>query len=122
MRFVFAIPVLVANCQTCGSTGSGLTRVDDASFVIDAGGHDSTPGGITATRAQSHLDRFVSFQGKFSPDAAYASTDPVNQYDWNKLMGLTVTDIHEDSVRLGWRYVPSTDRIELGLRTPCAPR
>lgn len=90
-------------------------RLPDRSFEIPAGSHDSVPGGIAATRVQNDLDRFLIFQLWFHADAAYLTTDPANQADWNKLMGLTTLDIHGDSLRLGWRYDPVDDEIELGL-------
>ena len=117
MRVLLAVPMLISNCQSCGSSSSGpsLASVSDAAFEIPAGSHDSSPGGIDATRVQSDLDRFLSFQARFSPDAAYITADPANQGDWNKLMGLTTVNIHGDSLRLGWRYAPASGLIELGL-------
>lgn len=89
--------------------------LSDNRFVVRAGSHDSIPGGIAATRIQADLDRFLIFQAYFHADAAYLTVDPANQADWNKLMGLTTVDIHGDSLRLGWRYDPVDDEIELGL-------
>ena len=110
---LFAVPVFVSQCDSCG--GSNGKALDDRSFVIHEGGHDSDPGGITAMRTQSEIDRWVTFRAYFHGDAAYLTTTPQNQWDWNKLMGLSSADIHEDSIRLGWRYDPTADAIDLGF-------
>lgn len=110
---VFAVPVFVSQCQSCDP--NPYDTLDDRSFVIRAGDHDSSPGGVKAMRTQTELDRWVTFRAYFHADAAYATTDPVNQWDWNKLMGLSAVDIHEDSIRLGWRYDPEADAIDLGF-------
>jgi len=40
-----------------------------------------------------------------------------NQWDWNKLVGLSLFDFipnDKNSIRVGWRYNPTTQKIELG--------
>ena len=113
-----AVPVvlvaLLGPCSQCnGGASNGLERVDDASFEIDRNDHYGRPRG--STKRKSEFDRFLSFQVRFQSDCDYISEDPVNQHDWNKLMGLSTINVHDDSVRLGWRYEPATDEIELGL-------
>jgi len=110
---LFAVPVFVSQCDSCG-TSSGKA-LDDRSFVIHEGGHDSDPGGVKAMRTQTELDRWVTFRAYFHADAAYVTGTPSNQWDWCKLMGLSSADIHEDSIRLGWRYDPEADAIDLGF-------
>ena len=116
MRAMFAAPMLASQCTLCGGGGAAptLAPIADQAFLVPAGAHDSVPGWIDATRVQTDLDRFLSFRAMFHEDTAYATVDPANQWDWNKLMGLTTVNIHGDSVRLGWRYAPDTDRVELG--------
>lgn len=111
---LFAVPVAVANCGTCD--GPSYDTLDDVTFTIDEGKHDSDPGGIRKTELLTDLDRWVTFEARFRADTAYLSADPVNQYDWNKLMGLTVTDIHEDSIRL--RRLQPRDRRPRRLEYP----
>jgi hypothetical protein len=111
---IFAVPVLVATYTDCGG-GSNLDPVNDASFEIREGKHDSNPAGLKKMQVESEVDRLLTFQAFFHSDAAYLTTDPVNQHDWNKLMGITAVDIHGNSIRTGWRYEPSTDQIELGF-------
>ena len=49
------------------------------------------------------------------PARAYATQNAANQSDWNKLMGLTTDRIHKNSIRIGWRWNPRTQRVELGF-------
>jgi hypothetical protein len=46
---------------------------------------------------------------RFDDTAAYTSLDPVNQFDWNKLRGLSdCGNLHQtDSARFGWRWTGS---------------
>ena len=86
----------------------------DIAFTLDAGGHDGTPWRLAALKVGTTFTRTLAFQVRFADDVRYATVDPVNQWDWNKLMGFTTYDNHQDSIRLGWRYNPATDRVELG--------
>ena len=83
-------------------------------FTISEGGHDGSPKSVVAMETDTSFDRQLSFDAYFHGDARYTSVDPVNQYDWNKLMGLTSSDHQYNSIRLGWRYNPDEDAIDLG--------
>lgn len=82
-------------------------------FTIKSGHHKSNHDFI----AKPHIgksDRSLTFVATFSADTAYATGNPANQSDWNKLMGLTTDRIHKNSIRIGWRWNPKTQKIELG--------
>src|SRR5206468_1203172 len=51
----------------------------------------------------------------FPADIAYANATASNQSDWNKLMGITTDRIHKNSIRIGWRWNPRSQRVELGF-------
>jgi len=92
------------------------TTLRDADFRIRAGDHDdSTSGGLKLFCLGTRLDRSVSFQVLFPASAAYRTSAAANQLDWNKVMGITTLRIHHNSIRLGWRWLPSEDRMELGF-------
>ena len=47
----------------------------------------------------------INFNVKFDSTAIYKTTDPVNQYDINKLYGFSEgTDNHLNSARIGWGW------------------
>ena len=50
----------------------------------------------------------------FNDDAKY-HIDGVDQWDWSKLFGVFfgLFGIHRQSLRFGWRYNPTTDKIEI---------
>ena len=103
-----ALPFLVAILLGAGCSS------EDISFRIPAGKHNGKPKNLTHLEIDGHFDRDMTFDVWFHTDTEYATVDPVNQHDWNKVMGFTTTGIHENSLRLGWRYEPDTDQIELG--------
>jgi hypothetical protein len=109
------LPIL-ALLLLLGAGGDGGASLPDASFVIPAGAHKARAegAGLTAMRAGAP-DRTVRFEVRFPEEAAYRTKAPGNQADWNKVMGLSTLLIHRDSIRLGWRYLPGEDRMELGF-------
>jgi hypothetical protein len=87
---------------------------ESVEFTISEGDHDGSPKSVVAMETDATFDRQLSFEAYFHGDTRYESVDPVNQYDWNKLMGLTSSDHQYNSIRLGWRYNPDEDAIDLG--------
>ncbi len=88
---------------------------DERTLTVPAGRHDSLLPRLLKVRVKTQVDRTVSFQARFTASAAYLTSDPGNQADWNKLMGITTNRIHHNSIRLGWRWLPGSGLIELGF-------
>lgn len=60
----------------------------------------------------------VAFYATFNHTNRYITDKNENQEDWNKLCGIGyLPHHHTDSARVGWRYNPSTDKIELSAYT-----
>lgn len=92
----------VAACTPSGP-GSGVRT-----WTIPAGAHDANG----ATVATTSTDR-LHFRVRFDESAQYATTDPANQADINKLRGFSDCSSHHqtDSARFGWRW--TSDRVEI---------
>ena len=89
--------------------------LNDADFVIHKGKHDASGEGFRAHLpkiGKSHSRR-VSFQVLFTSSAAYTTPNPANQSDDNKVMGISILRIHEDSIRLGWSWDPQHNKMKL---------
>lgn len=87
-------------------------------FTIKRGKHDAGGAAILnlkKLKVGKRQDRTLRFQAFFTPSALYRSANPHNQHDFNKLMGITSTNIHKNSIRLGWRAVPATGKISVGF-------
>jgi hypothetical protein len=84
-------------------------------FAISEGRHRSNHDFVARPHLGTHVDRELSFTVTFGADAAYQTQSAANQSDWNKLMGLTTDRIHQNSVRIGWRWNPRTQLVELGF-------
>src|SRR5260221_7763186 len=84
-------------------------------FTVKSGHHRSNHDFIARPHLGHRVDRALSFRAAFSADVAYATQNPSNQSDWNKLMGLTTDRIHKNSIRIGWRWNPRSQRVELGF-------
>jgi hypothetical protein len=63
---------------------------------------------LTATTYQQ-----LRFEVLFDESAVYATKDPINQYDINKLYGFADNNAkhHEYSARLGWRFSKDSLRV-----------
>lgn len=97
--------VLVAAVAACTPSGpsSGVRT-----WTIPACAHDANG----ATIATTSTDR-LHFRVRFDASAQYATSDPGNQADINKLRGFSDCSSHHqtDSARFGWRW--ATDRVEI---------
>lgn len=85
------------------------------SFTIKRGHHRGDHDFVARPHLGRHVDRTLRFRATFAADAAYTTSAPSNQQDWNKLMGLSTDRIHKNSIRIGWRWNPSSQRVELGF-------
>ena len=76
-------------------------------YIIKSGKHKSR------TRYKTTKTNCLQFQAIFDESAVYTSQDPANQYDVNKLYGLSdCGDNHtENSIRFGWRWL--NDSLEI---------
>jgi hypothetical protein len=70
-------------------------------FVLPQGKHSK---GFPLEALQSSELRFTAI---FDESAIYETTDPVNQYDINKLMGFSDCNSHhhDNSARFGWNWL-----------------
>lgn len=70
-------------------------------YTIKAGEHDCD------NQYQQVATAAMHFSVKFDSSAVYQTKDPVNQFDINKLYGLSDcnTSHHENSARMGWCWV-----------------
>ncbi len=69
-------------------------------YVIPGGAHFCDRSMATSVNLST-----ICFKVKFDSSAIYETTDPVNQFDINKLMGFTEgIDPHLNSARIGWSY------------------
>jgi hypothetical protein len=85
-------------------------KIDEDGFriyTIKCGKHKSRSA-IKFTRSNT-----LSFQVIFDESAIYTSNDPINQYDINKLYGLSDCGNNhtETSIRFGWRWL--NDSLEI---------
>ena len=89
---------------------SSCKKIDENGFrryTIKEGKHKSR------TRYKTTKTNCLQFQTIFDNSAIYTSQDPANQYDVNKLYGLSdCGDNHtETSIRFGWRWL--NDSLEI---------
>ncbi len=107
----FSLPLLLASiCLLFTPSESQAYCKQGKTYKIKKGKHSS---GV-------HLGYFkgkslkVSF--KLDDGAIYQSQSPENQFDVNKLFGFTdcnALDPQQNSARFGWRWNPSTAKIEI---------
>ena len=92
---------------------SGLASSCD--FLIKRGKHDSTKGGPRSLKLNTRVNRRLSFRVMFPAGNDYTTSNPANQSDFNKVMGITTNRIHDNSLRLGWAWNPATRLMDLGF-------
>jgi len=113
LLFTLALMLLTALQPDSAIAGS----LGDFDAKIKKGKHEDTgwPFGTKCINLSVRTDRTVTFRAQFTASCRYRTTSTQNQFDWCKLMGLTTARIHHNSIRLGWRYNPTTDKIDLGF-------
>lgn len=84
-----------------------IDQTIEKTFIIRAGKHESDHG------FRGFEGDTLNFIAKFSGSAIYASSDPANQADLNKLLGFSNCNTHhlQNSARIGWRWY--NDRLEI---------
>ncbi|MBI3270184.1 MAG: hypothetical protein HYZ53_14335 [Planctomycetes bacterium] len=96
--------------------GAAAWAAGEKTFLIKQGGHgDSDLLGLKHLQIRTRVDRKVTFKALFTSNVPYLTQAPSNQGDWCKLMGITTNQIHRNSIRLGWRWVPADAKVELGF-------
>jgi hypothetical protein len=93
--------VLAMLCLALALAGCNKKEADGWSrFRIPEGSHSSSSS-LEWTRRD-----VISFEFEFDSTAVYETADPVNQYDVNKLFGVSDGGLHtRNSARFGWRWV-----------------
>lgn len=81
---------------------------DDGLYVIPAGAH--SPSGLNAA---VQVGAEARFEALFDESAVYATVDPANQEDINKLYGFSDCSSHHhtNSARFGWRWFEGAVQI-----------
>lgn len=87
---------------------------DPIGFRIEKKEHHSHPHGFRRLKLAKTFSRRLHFQVRFQQDIRYTTADPQNQADWGKLLGFTSNRIHKNSIRLGWAWNPTTNKVDLG--------
>jgi hypothetical protein len=77
-------------------------------YTIPRGAHYSLNNGYTPVDTDE-----MKFQVRFDSSAIYTTSDPVNQYDINKLFGFSDNNAvhHQFSARFGWRWSDEALRL-----------
>jgi hypothetical protein len=75
-------------------------RNEYVTYTIPAGENSST------TKVSTYSGNQMNFLAKFDPTSIYSTSDPINQYDINKLYGFSdCSSLHHiNSARFGWRW------------------
>jgi hypothetical protein len=84
-------------------------------FTVKSGHHHSNHDFIAKPHLGHNVNRALSFTATFAGNASYTTQNPGNQSDWNKLMGLSTDRIHKNSIRIGWAWNPSLQRVDLAF-------
>jgi len=115
-RWILAALLVALTAAPVAAAGPPCNNdnVNAREFVIKRNRHNARPKGIRKLQLKKDFSRTLHFQIRFDSSVRYATSDPQNQWDWNKVMGFTTYLIHKNSIRLGWRYDPTTDLVELG--------
>jgi hypothetical protein len=102
MKYPLIIFLLVLFTGCSKEDISTAPRIADGftEYIISTGDHYCNRSAVTPVSLAS-----MNFIVKFDSSAVYATTDPVNQFDINKLMGFTEgSDPHLNSARIGWSF------------------
>jgi hypothetical protein len=111
------LATLIAFATALAPAEAHAATLPDATFTINQGKHESGSilSGPRLFCLSTRVDRTVSFKVLFTSTCEYQTQNAANQGDWNKVMGITTLDIHKNSIRLGWRWLPAERKIELGF-------
>jgi hypothetical protein len=115
MKHLLAIPILcsIIIIFSCNKSVDTLTKPVESSntfqdYIIAKGQHYCQQLTIVPI-AYTKLDFVV----KFDSSAVYTTTQPINQYDINKLYGFSDNNAphHQFSARVGWRWSDGALRL-----------
>ena len=91
--------ILIISCNKKDSDGYSI-------FTIKSGDHKSSSSLEYTNRNQ------FNFKVTFDSSCIYKTSDPINQWDVNKLIGVSDGGLHQkNSARFGWRWVDN--KLEL---------
>lgn len=102
--YVFSLLLILFSCKKIDDDGFRV-------FKIKEGKHRSTHS------RQTTYDTAFNLQVIFDSSAVYETVDPNNQWDINKLWGVSDCDDHHStsSIRFGWRWSPYQDCLEIHM-------
>ena len=100
--FVFSLLLILFSCKKIDDSGFRV-------FKIKEGKHRSTHS------RQTTYDTTFNLQVIFDSSAVYETVDPNNQWDINKLWGVSDCGDHHSmsSIRFGWRWSPALNCLEI---------
>ena len=103
VKLKLVIIFVILSFVSCKKIDSNGYRV----FTIKEGRHRSNTAYCTTK------SNYISFEAIFDESAQYTSIDPNNQYDVNKLYGVSDcgTSHTKNSIRFGWRWL--NDSLEI---------
>ena len=121
MRSLVLLPVLLAACiQSAPNVAAGSERTW-ATYTIAPGAHDAS---VANREPKNPIDGVTDVVGRdyelaFDDTAMYVLTQPTqpgDQFDWNKLPGLSdcgTTDLSQDGAMFGWRWRVDMEPMQL---------
>lgn len=87
------LSIIIISCNKKDSDGYSI-------FTIKSGDHKSS-----ASLEYTNKKKF-NFKVTFDSSCIYKTSDPINQWDVNKLIGVSDGGLHQkNSARFGWRWV-----------------
>ena len=110
MRCALVFAVFAACADPSDAPPDAVPERGWATYTIAAGAHDAH---LTGREPKNPIDGVVSVVGRdfelaLNPSAIYTIVDPaVDQFDWNKLPGLSdcgTIDLSVDGAMFGWRW------------------
>jgi hypothetical protein len=113
------LPLLLSLSALCAAllapSAASAHKLADVDFHIKKGKHDASNEGLRVhlVKLGKKHDRRVAFKVNFPQSVIYTTSNPANQSDANKVMGISVGRIHEDSIRLGWTWDPKANKVQL---------
>ncbi|CAN5901562.1 hypothetical protein BH11MYX2_BH11MYX2_39240 [soil metagenome] len=123
MRALVLLPILLAACiQSAPNVAAGTDR-PWATYMISSGDHDAS---VENREPRNPIDGVTDVVGRdyelaLNESAMYvltAPTQPGDQFDWNKLPGLSdcgSTDLSVDGAMFGWRWRVDTEPMQLEI-------
>jgi len=111
-NYLLVISVLFFSCKKSTPATETITVPPPAGitfvqYKISAGEHYCDKNAFTSVSLTE-----MNFKVRFDSSAIYQTTDPLNQYDINKLYGFSEGyDHHQNSARIGWSWNDAALRL-----------